>query len=61
MPACLVPTSLPICLQVARGDPGFDAEVDRVHAVVVQALQELYDRHREAYNPEWKNRPLVIE
>jgi hypothetical protein len=27
-----------------RNDPGFEAEVDRVHALVIEALQDLYDR-----------------
>jgi hypothetical protein len=45
-------------------DPAADPEafkkaVDEVHARVVTAVQELYDRHKAEYG--WENRPLVIE
>ncbi len=42
----------------AKGAPGYDAEVDRVHALVVTELQGLYDRHKAEYG--WQDRPLVI-
>lgn len=45
--------------KVAKGTPEFDQEVDRVHAQVVAALQDLYDRHKASYG--WADRPLVIE
>ncbi|KAG1673426.1 hypothetical protein FOA52_002191 [Chlamydomonas sp. UWO 241] len=44
--------------KTAKDDPGFDAEVDRVHALVVSELQALYDRHKAEYG--WANRPLVL-
>jgi hypothetical protein len=44
--------------KMAKTDPGFEAEVDRVHALVMSELQALYDRHKAEYG--WKERPLVI-
>eukprot|EP00775_Hariotina_reticulata_P011662 gene11662-11805_t len=51
-------------IAVPRIDPAADPEafkkaVDEVHAQVVTAVQELYDRHRTQYG--WEQRPLVIE
>jgi hypothetical protein len=43
-----------------QDDPGFDVEVDRVHALVVDELQALYDRHKAEYAYSWANRPLVL-
>ena len=45
--------------KTAKDDPGFEAEVDRVHALVIKELQALYDRHKAEYG--WKDRPLSIE
>lgn len=43
-----------------KEDPlGFDAEVDRAHAAVVEELKGLYDRHKASYG--WQDRPLVIQ
>ncbi len=41
-----------------RSDPGFDAQVEKVHAEVVEAVREVYYRHREHYG--WGDRELVI-
>jgi hypothetical protein len=35
------------------------ATVDKVHAQVMEALQQLYDRHKASYG--WADRPLSIE
>eukprot|EP00775_Hariotina_reticulata_P011003 gene11003-11157_t len=41
-------------------DPeAFQKAVDELHAQVVAAMQDLYDRHKAKYG--WENRPLVIE
>uniref|UniRef100_A0A6U2EVD0 Acyltransferase n=1 Tax=Chlamydomonas euryale TaxID=1486919 RepID=A0A6U2EVD0_9CHLO len=62
-----LPRSRPICMvmgkpiavnKFASGDPGYEAEVDRVHALVVKELKELYDRHKGMYG--WSDRPLVL-
>jgi hypothetical protein len=44
--------------QLAKTDPGFDAEVDRVHGLVLAALQKMYDDHKAEFG--WSQRPLVI-
>eukprot|EP00798_Chlamydomonas_sp_ICE-L_P016837 gene16837-23117_t len=36
----------------------FDAEVDRLHALVIQAMQDLYDTHKAEFG--WSDRPLEI-
>lgn len=51
-------------IPVPHIDPAADPEafktaVDEVHAQVVTAMQELYDRYKVNYG--WENRPLVIE
>ncbi|KAI8473144.1 MAG: diacylglycerol acyltransferase-domain-containing protein [Monoraphidium minutum] len=45
--------------QLPRDHPDFEAEVDRVHGLVLSSLQELYDRHKASYG--WADRPLSIE
>jgi hypothetical protein len=40
-------------------DPDFEAKVDATHALVVEELQALYDKHKEEFG--WKDRPLSIE
>ena len=45
--------------QLPRDHPEFEATVDRVHQQVIEALQDLYDRHRAEYG--WEDRPLSIE
>lgn len=43
--------------KVAKDDPAFDAEVDRVHALVISQLADMYAR----WAPEFgETRPLVI-
>lgn len=65
-----LPRSKPIFMvtgrpvKVKKTDPkqdlsGFEAEVDRAHAAVVEELKGLYDRHKAEYG--WQNRPLVIQ
>lgn len=45
--------------QLPRTDPGFNAEVDRVHAAFVASLQSLYNQYRGEYG--WADRELSIE
>eukprot|EP00877_Chromochloris_zofingiensis_P005689 jgi/Chrzof1/15120/Cz09g27290.t1_DGAT2D[v5.2] len=45
--------------KVAKDSPEFEATVDKVHDQVVNALQDLYDRHKASYG--WQDRPLEIE
>lgn len=66
-PVCLVGVCMlvqvvgePIKLKkLARTDPGFSDEVDRVHAAFVKALQDLYNEYRGTYG--WADRELSIE
>lgn len=45
--------------KLAKDHPDFEATVDKIHAQVVEQLQELYDRHKASVG--WADRPLVIE
>jgi 2-acylglycerol O-acyltransferase 2 len=45
--------------KLAKDHPDFEATVDKVHKQVLDALQELYDRHKASYG--WADRPLQIE
>lgn len=51
-------------VQVRKTDPhadpaGFAAAVDEAHAALVEAMQQLYERHCTEYG--WAERPLVIK
>ncbi|KAF5839777.1 diacylglycerol acyltransferase [Dunaliella salina] len=45
--------------QISPSDPGFEKAVDELHVKAVEAIKDLYMRHREEYG--WPNRPLSIE
>jgi 2-acylglycerol O-acyltransferase 2 len=45
--------------KLPRDHPEFEATVDHIHKQVVEALQDLYDRHKASYG--WGDRPLSIE
>ena len=45
--------------QLPRDHPEFEATVDRIHHQVMEALQDLCDRHKADYG--WEDRPLSIE
>ena len=48
--------------QLPRTDPGFNAEVDRVHAAFVASLQSLYNQYRASTNPDFlKNHEILAE
>jgi hypothetical protein len=42
---------------MSRSDPGFRAEVERVHGLLIEELESLYLRHATSYG---EVRPLVI-
>ncbi|GLC45911.1 hypothetical protein PLESTF_000711500 [Pleodorina starrii] len=44
--------------RVHRDDPKYEEVVSEVHKRVIDALQKMYDDHKEEYG--WKDRPLVI-
>jgi hypothetical protein len=43
----------------AAAPEAFSKAVDEVHALVVAAMRDLYDRHKANYG--WEDRPLSIE
>lgn len=45
--------------KVSRDDPKFEQHVDELLATAVQAMQDLYEAHRDEYG--WTDRPLSIE
>jgi hypothetical protein len=45
---------------VKQCDNPTEDEVDRVHALVVEAVLQLYERYKHLI-PGWEDRPLVIE
>nr|QNL10705.1 acyl-CoA: diacylglycerol acyltransferase 2B [Haematococcus lacustris]QNL10739.1 acyl-CoA: diacylglycerol acyltransferase 2-2 [Haematococcus lacustris] len=45
--------------KTSRNEAGFQAEVDRVHGLVVKELQALYDRHKASFG--WQDKPLEIQ
>jgi hypothetical protein len=44
---------------VKQCDNPTDEEVDRLHALVVEALVQLYERYKHLL-PGWENRPLLV-
>jgi hypothetical protein len=49
---------VPVGPAMRRGDPGFEARVEEVHAAVVAAIRHVYYKHRDDYG--WGDRELVI-
>lgn len=49
---------VPVGPAMHRGDPRFEAQVEAVHAAVVEAIKKVYYRHRVDYG--WGDRELVI-
>jgi len=49
-----------ICPAVKQCDNPTDEEVDRVHALVVEALVQLYERYKHLV-PGWETRHLLIK
>ena len=49
---------VPVGPAMQRGQPGFDARVEEVHAAVVAAVRATYYKHRAAYG--WADRELVV-
>ena len=47
------------CVVVKQSDNPSAAEVDRVHALLVESLSRMYAEHRHLV-PGWENRPLHI-
>jgi diacylglycerol O-acyltransferase 2, plant len=55
----LMVTGTPIEVpHMEKDHPDFDKTVDEVHAQVIQALQDLYDKYKAQYG--WADRPLEI-
>ena len=44
---------------MAADDPNFEAEVDRLHALFLAGMEELFDTFKGIYG--WENMPLQIE
>lgn len=66
-PVLPVPSRVPLMMAIGKAipvkkvdpsDPGFAAAVEATHADVVDAVNELYNRHKHTYG--WSKRPLEI-
>ena len=48
-----------LCTAVKQSDKPSVAEVDRIHAEVIEAITQLYEEHKHLI-PGWESRPLHI-